>query len=422
MTGPPRPTGRWLRRLAFALAALAGVGLLAWALAPAPIAVDTALVETGRFERVLREEGRMRVRDRHVVRAPVAGELLRPTLRVGDAVAAGQAVATLRPMAPPLTDARERSMLEARLGAAIAAGQAARAEAARAATALAQARHDAQRAERLAEANFVSPAAVELAQAGVRQQEQVLAGAEGQARAADHAVAEARAVLERASEARAVPAAGSILALASPVAGRVLRLGQEQAGPVAAGQALVEIADTSRLEAVIDLLSADAMLVAAGDRVELRAGEAVPAFAGTVAQVEPVAFTRLSALGIEEQRVNVIVTIDPPPAGATGPGDGFRVDARIAVARRDGALLVPVAALVRAADAGWSVYRVEDGRVRRVAIRLLERNPEQARVEGPLSAGQAVILYPGPRLREGDRVRGIAGPGHSVTASPQRSP
>jgi HlyD family secretion protein len=269
-------------------------------------------------------------------------------------------------VAPPLTDARERAILRARLDAAAAGSQAARAEVGRAAAVLAQARREAQRTENLAEAGFVSPAARDLASTAVRQHEQVLAIADGQARVA------------------------------------------EQAGPVAAGQALVEIGDIHRLEAVIDLLSADAMLVAPGARVELRAGETLPPFAGTVLQIEPVAFTRLSALGIEEQRVNVIVALDPPAAGAPGPGDGFRVDARIAVARREAALLVPVAALARTAEAGWAVYRLEGGRARRVAIALLERNPEQARIDGPLSAGQAVILYPGPKLRDGDRVRPIA--------------
>jgi HlyD family secretion protein len=408
MNTPSGQLRRWLRGFAMALAALAGIALLVWALSPSPVAVEIAAVETGLFERVLREEGRMRVRDRYVVRAPVAGELLRPTLRVGDAVGAGQPVATLRPVAPPLTDARERAILQARVEAAAAGSEAARAEAARAAAVLAQARRDAQRTERLAAASFVSPAALELAAATVRQHEQALAIAEGQARAAEHAVSEARAALERGRDARAVAAVGSVVALAAPVDGRVLRLGQEQAGPVGAGQALVEIGDTGRLEAVIDLLSADAMLVTVGARVELRAGETLPPFAGTVARVEPVAFTRLSALGIEEQRVNVIVAVDPSPAGAAGPGDGFRVDARIAVARREAALLVPVAALVRTADAGWAVYRAEGGRARRVAITLLERNPEQARVEGPLAAGQSLILYPGPRLQDGDRVRAIA--------------
>jgi HlyD family secretion protein len=273
---------------------------------------------------------------------------------------------------------------------------------------LAQARREAQRTENLAEAGFVSPAARDLASTAVRQHEQVLAIADGQARVAEQAVAEARAALDRGRDAPAMGLAGPVLALPAPVAGRVLRLGQEQAGPVAAGQALVEIGDIHRLEAVIDLLSADAMLVAPGARVELRAGETLPPFAGTVLQIEPVAFTRLSALGIEEQRVNVIVALDPPAAGAPGPGDGFRVDARIAVARREAALLVPVAALARTAEAGWAVYRLEGGRARRVAIALLERNPEQARIDGPLSAGQAVILYPGPKLRDGDRVRPIA--------------
>jgi len=408
MTRAAAQPRRWPRRLALGLAVLAGIALFAWSLAPAPAAVDTAAVETGRFERVLREEGRMRVRDRYVVRAPVAGELQRPTLRVGDAVGAGQPVATLRPVAPPLTDARERAILQARLDAAAAGSQAARAEVGRAAAVLAQARREAQRTENLAEAGFVSPAARDLASTAVRQHEQVLAIADGQARVAEQAVAEARAALARGRDAPAMGLAGPVLALPAPVAGRVLRLGQEQAGPVAAGQALVEIGDIHRLEAVIDLLSADAMLVAPGARVELRAGETLPPFAGTVLQIEPVAFTRLSALGIEEQRVNVIVALDPPAAGAPGPGDGFRVDARIAVARREAALLVPVAALARTAEAGWAVYRLEGGRARRVAIALLERNPEQARIDGPLSAGQAVILYPGPKLRDGDRVRPIA--------------
>ncbi|WP_119354905.1 efflux RND transporter periplasmic adaptor subunit, partial [Azohydromonas sediminis] len=222
-------------------------------------------------------------------------------------------------------------------------------------------------------------------------------------RAADYALAEARAAL-----ARAEPAPGARVEgrweLRSPVDGRVVKLHLDSAAPVAVGQPLLEIGDTGALEAVVDVLSSDALRIAPGAVVTLSLGPGAPTLPGTVARIEPVAFTKVSALGIEEQRVNVIVDFDAAAAQRRALGDGFRVDARIVTAAHDGALLAPSAALVRD-GARWRVFVVEGGRARARPVEVRDRHADAAWIEGGLRDGEQVVLYPGSTMRDGQRVR-----------------
>ena len=171
-----------------------------------------------------------------------------------------------------------------------------------------------------------------------------------------------------------------------------------------AGAPLREIGDTGAMEAVIDVLSGDAPRIAAGAAVQLSTGRNQPPLAGTVARVDPVAFTKTSALGIEEQRVNVTVALQAPPEELQKLGDGFRVDARITVSAKDGALLVPSAALVRQGE-GWQVFVVEGGKARARAVTFSDRNADSAWVKDGLKVGETVILYPGSGMRDGQPVR-----------------
>ena len=183
----------------------------------------------------------------------------------------------------------------------------------------------------------------------------------------------------------------------------MLKLHLESEAPVAVGQPLLEIGDTTALEAVVDVLSGDALRIAVDAPVTLRLGAGVPPLAGRVARVEPVAFTKISALGIEEQRVNVIVDVDAAALRDAPVGDGFRVDARIVVAANDGALLVPSGALVRD-GAQWRVFVVDGGRARARQVQVEDRNADVAWIAYGLQEGETVLLYPGTTIGDGQRV------------------
>jgi len=318
------------RRWRWVLLALALVTLLVWAFRPRPLLVDVAEVRVARFEQVLRQEGRLRVKQRFVVAAPTTAELARPVLEVGDRVEQGQVVALLTPAAPQMIDTRLRGVLQERVAGAQAARRAAQAQVGGAEAALDQAALDAQRADDLAQNNFIATAARDQTALALRARQRALDAARAHAQAAAHALEEARAALSRADGNGGSAAVGQ-WALRAPVAGRVIRLNQEVGGPVTVGQPLLEIADTTRLQAVIDVLSADALRVRPGNAARLALGSGMPALTGRVARVEPVAFTKVSALGIEEQRVNVIVDLDPPADAAVAPGEGFRVDATLEI-------------------------------------------------------------------------------------------
>jgi HlyD family secretion protein len=389
---------RWLIG-GLAVAVLAGVLWAAYR--PRPLDVETATVAEGRFEQVIEEDGQLRLQQRYLVTAPTAAQLQRPTLKVGDAVKTGDVVAVLAPAAPGMIDARTRSVLQQRVGSADAAVAAARANVQRAQAALAQATLEAERAAQLAKDNFIAPSARDQSRLAREAAAQALKAAQAEQAAAGHAAGEARAALGRAEPSGA---AQGLWSLKSPVNGRVLKLHKDSAEPVQAGAPLLEIGDNGAMEAVIDVLSGDAPRIAAGAAVQLSTGRNQPPLAGQVARVDPVAFTKTSALGIEEQRVNVTVALQAPPEELQKLGDGFRVDARITVAAQDGVLLVPSAALVRQGE-GWQVFVVEGGKARARAVTFSDRNADSAWVKDGLKAGETVILYPGSAMQDGQPVR-----------------
>src|SRR3990167_5382043 len=347
---------------------VAGAAALVYAAyRPRPLTVEVATGATGTFEQAIEEDGVLRLKNRYLITAPTPAALLRPTLKVGDAVKAGDVVATLEPVAPQMIDARTRTVLQQRVGSAEAARRAAAAQAQRLQTALAQATLEAEQS------------------------------------AADFSAAEARAALSRAEPTAGARPAG-LWQLKSPVDGQVLKLHQDSAVAVTAGQSLLEIGDTAAMEAVIDVLSGEVQQIQPGAPVQLSTGSGAPALAGRVTRVEPVAFTKVSALGIEEQRVNVVVGLASAPTEAQRLGDGFRVDARITVSSQAGVLLVPTAALVRDGDQ-WRVFVVEAGKARARPGAFHDRNTEVAWVKDGLREGETVLLYPGTIITDGQPVR-----------------
>jgi HlyD family secretion protein len=268
-------------------------------------------------------------------------------------------------------------------------------------TALAQATLEAERASKLAQENFIAASARDQARLAREAAQQALRAGQAEQAAAAHELPEARAALSRAEPSGAVQ---GLWSLKSPVNGRVLKLHKDNAEPVQAGQPLLEIGDTAAMEAVIDVLSGDAPRITLGAAVQLSTGRNQPPLAAQVARIEPVAYTKISALGIEEQRVNVVVALSAPAQALQNLGDGYRVDARITVSAQDGVLLVSSAALVRD-GVGWRVFVVEGGKARARAVTFKERHAQSAWVQDGLKAGETVILYPGSTMADGQRVK-----------------
>ncbi|MFW5331265.1 efflux RND transporter periplasmic adaptor subunit [Hydrogenophaga sp. ZJX-1] len=391
------------RRWAIAgLALVAAAALLYAVYRPRPITVEVAQVTSGKFEQVVEEDGQLRLKNRYVITAPTLAQLQRPTLKVGDVVRAGDVVARLAPVAPQMIDERTRNVLRQRVGSADAARRASAAQVQRAQTALAQATLEAGRSEQLAKQGFIAPSARDQADLARRSAQQALTAAQAEQGMADFALAEARAALRQAEPAAGERPAG-LWEIKSPVNGQVLKLHLDSAVPVTAGQALLEIGDTAAMEAVIDVLSGEVRQVLPGAAVLLTTGSGAAPLPGTVTRVEPVAFTKVSALGIEEQRVNVVVALAALPTDAARLGDGFRVDARITVSSQADAVLVPSAALVRDGER-WRVFVVEAGKARARPVQIHDRNADTAWVKDGVKVGETVLLYPGSTIADGQPV------------------
>lgn len=390
------------RILILTAGAAAALAVLVWAFSPKPVAVEVAEVTRGHFEQTIDDDGKTRVRERYVVSAPLAGRVQRITLKAGDAVARGDVLATIRPSAPPLIDARTARELEQQVGAAQATLARATTAVERARTALAQHRADAQRTKKLAAQGFVSPTQLERDELNAALSAREAEAAEFERQVAEHQLALARAALTRSRQGWQ-EGHGEQIEIRSPVAGRVLRITQESEAVVALGTPLLEIGDPSDLEVVIDVLSGDALQIAPGQAVRLdRQGGSV-ALEGRVRKVEPSAFTKISALGVEEQRVNVVIDITSPRDRWQNLGDAFRMDARIVIHSAENALKVPVAALFRDGDQ-WAVFVVDGKVARKRLIESPRRGAQEALVATGLAPGDRVIVYPGDAVKDGGKI------------------
>ena len=389
-----------------ALAGAALLALLAWAFAPSPVAVELAAVSLGRYEQAIVEDGRTRLRDRYNVNAPLAGRLARITLREGDAVAEGAALALITPVLAPLLDERSRAELVGRRDAAQAGVQRAAVLIEQQRTLLAQARNELQRSEQLAGQGFVAPTKLDADRLALQAAQQALEAAQQTRHVAEHELEVARAALQ----AQQSGASAGFL-LRSPVAGRVLKVAQASETTVALGTALLEIGDTAQLEIVAELLTTDALQAKPGAAVQIDRWGGTGLLQGRLRSVEPAAFTKVSALGVEEQRVKVLIDLSSPVPPALG--DGFRVGVRILSLVQDGAMMVPVSAVFPqpGQPGAMAVFVAESGRARLRAVTLGGRNNSQAWVRSGLSAGQAVIEYPPAAVAEGVRIKSRQVPG-----------
>jgi HlyD family secretion protein len=384
------------KRLVFAvLVVLAIVVMAMW---PESMEVDTAAVERGGLRVTIDEEGETRVQQRFVVSAPVSGRLQRIELEPGDRVVRGKTVlARLLPAESPLLDPRTRAELSAAVEAARAAIGQARAERDRAATALERARTTLQRRQELAKGGAIARDDVDAAETAVRTAEEAARAAQFTLERSEYELQLARARLQ------APASSGRTVDIIAPVDGVVLRRLRESEAVVPPGEPLLELADPSRIEIVADLLSTDAVRVAPGAHVLIEQWGGPEPLEGRVRRVEPSGFMKVSALGVEEQRVNVIVDVNDVPDMARRLGDGYRVEIRVVVWEQDDVVKVSIGSLFRRGDQ-WSVFIVENGIARLQAVQVGQRNDVEAQITEGLSPGQTVVLHPPDTLTDGIRV------------------
>jgi HlyD family secretion protein len=393
--------GRWFVWILLASALVAGVAYSLW---PQPVAVETMLVRRGRMQVTVDEDGTTQVRERYQVSSPVAGQLLRIELRSSDRIKAGETLlATIRPSDPALLNAREVAQTEARAAAAEAAVE--RAEARRSQTKVSADLAEIQfgRAEKLRSSNSIAQDEFDAAEAlfRARREEMRVTNFELEIAKFEYEQAQAALGLVQPNNQEFT----KNFEIRSPISGSVLRLFEESSTVVTAGKPLLEVGDPNDLQIVVDVLSSDAVKIQPGNEIRIVHWGGQQPLAATVRVVEPAAFTKISALGVEEQRVNVIGDfLDHSRDEGRRLGDGYRVEAEIVVWDEENVLQVPTAALFRESGQ-WCVFTVKQGKAQQQVVQIGQRNQLMAEVREGLEADSEVVIYPSDQVKEGLAVR-----------------
>jgi HlyD family secretion protein len=381
------------RKTIYWLAAIAALALIALLFRPEPLRVDTGQVQKGGMQVTVDEQGETRAHDRFVVTAPVAGRLTRIELHDGDAVQQNQVVAQIAPL--PLS-VQERSEQTARIASAQARQREAEELVRHAREDLEQARRESKRVERLVKDGFMSSQAAEQA----RNAEITIANEMEAARFRVKSAA-AEVILAESGLIAVQGGKGALFKVRSPVAGRILSIPDQSERVVAAGSPLLTVGDMSKLEVVIELLSSEAVKVKPGMPVILDGWGGSHSLQAKVRLVEPHAFTKVSALGVEEKRTNVVADFVDVPQSL---GDGYRVNAHIVVWTAEAVTKVPASALFRCADA-WCAFVVEKGVAKRRVVTIGQRNSQEAEALAGLDPGEVVVRHPANQIDEGVRVK-----------------
>jgi HlyD family secretion protein len=390
----------WRRRLLYLLLALFVTALLFIWLRPVPMLVDIEPVTRGYLAVTLEEEGRTRLAERYQISAPIAAYLRRITLDVGDPVEVAQELLTLEELVPSYLDLRSRTEAEARVAAAGAVLETARREAEAAAANAAFARDEFQRLRQLTERQLISVSDLERAEAEARRTEALQRSAEFRTRTARFELEAARAALIQPGDRAAV----ATLAITSPVTGVVLQRHLESAQVVQPGQPLLDLGNPAGLEVVADMLSADAVRIEPGMRVLLERWGRPEPLEGRVRLVEPAGFTKISALGVEEQRVPVVVDILSPPPQWQRLGDAYRVNTRFILWEGEDVLRVPTSALFRHRHE-WAVFIADNNRAHLRLVTIGPRGDLFTQALSGLIAGDQVIVHPDRIIEDGARIR-----------------
>lgn len=390
---------RWKRWL-FIGALLAAVTLaVLYGFRPQPALVEAEPVKRGPMRVTIEEEGKTRVSDRYVVSAPLAGYAHRITLKEGDAVAQGQVITQLEPLSAPALDARSRAQTEAQVAAAEAAVAAARERVRAALSDMRYQEAELARMEKLMKSGDVARDRYDRTVLEERRARAALNEAEQQVEAAEARVKAERATLQVSASLRT----GERIPVRAPVAGRVLKVVRDSEGVVTPGQPLLELGSVRSLEVVVDLLSADAVRVAPGTRAILSRWGGDQPLEARVRKIEPLAFTKISALGVEEQRVPVVLDITSAQEEWSRLGAGYRVEAAFVLWESAEVLQVPASALFRQGD-GWSVFTIDQGKAQRKAVQVGHRNGLAAEVLSGLSGNERVITHPDSSVTDGKQV------------------
>lgn len=393
--------GTWRRRtIVIGLAAIALVVLLIWSMRPEPVPADFAAVVRGELVVTIDDEGETRIENVYVVSAPVAGRVERIELNVGDEVIADETIlARFQPQDPALLDVRSLSEAEAGVGLA-------EAEQARARAELDFARRELQRAEQLAKEGTISVVTLDRARLTMRTAQATLSQAATAVAKRRADLQTARGAMATAGNTNGVATTITYVPVRAPVSGRVLKRMQESAAILAAGTPLLEIGNPSQLEIVTDLLSTDAVKVKEGNEVIIDDWGGAP-LKGIVRRVEPFGFTKVSALGVEEQRVNVIIGFASPAHEWKALGHGYRVITRIVTQRESNTLKIPVGALFRS-GAEWAVF-VNDGdsdggTAELKPVKVGARNTLEAQVLDGVRENELVVVHPSDQVTDGAKL------------------
>lgn len=394
---------RWIAALVI-VSCLGGLIYALWI--PKPISIEIVTVDSGTVEITVEDDGETRVRERYTITAPMAGKLVRLDVHPGDKVEKnGKQIATLEPLDPSLLDARARMENEGRVKAAEAAIARADQATSAAVEAVELAEHDWQRSKELLGSGAISRAEYDQSDHRYRIVQAELRAANFLRAIAEHELAIANAALFSSEGKGSDP-----IQIHSPIDGVVLRVYREDAGVVASGMPLLEIGNPRELEIQIDVLSTAAVSVRPGNHVTIESWGSERPLMGRVRRVEPSAFLKISALGVEEKRVLVLIDIDTPWEERKELGDGFRVEAKIIVDTSDPTITrVPTAALERDGS-DYFVYKIQPSgigapRVRRLPIKVGKSNRSVCEVISGISAGDEVVVYPPEKLRDGSSVR-----------------
>lgn len=395
------PSSRHLiRRTLPWLGAILLLSLVGWGLWPKPVIIETGVVARSPLTVRVAEEGKTRVRNRYLVATPLAGIMRRVPLKPGDPVVAGQTVlTTIEPVVPPLLDPRARAQAEAAVAMREAAGKQAAEALAAARTAMKLAEADRDRMRAVTERGTLADSERDRMEAEAAIKAAEVRAAEFALQVSAYELAQARAVLERPAGALA----NNTVAVTSPVSGRVLKVMQESETVVTPGLAILEVGDPTDIEIEAEILSRDAVTIQPGDSVEIDQWGGDSPLHGRVRRVEPAAFTKISALGVEEQRVIVLSDLVDVPASAKPLGDRYRVEVRVAVWHSEQVLVVPSGGLFREGNA-WKTFIYQNGRARLTALEAGHSDGHLTEVRSGLQAGERVLLHPPDTVRDGTRV------------------
>ena len=393
------------RGLFWGLLLAALVAALAFAFRPQPVLVDLAEIKRGRLAVTVDEEGETRVRDVFVLGAPVAGRARRIEAEAGDLVKEGLTVlAQIEPIDPAFLDVRSQAQAEAAVKAAEAALALAKAELEKTQAEFKFTVTEIERARTLITKETISEAYLDKVEMAYATGKAAVETAKASLQMRSFELDRARAQLVSPIDTQAQHGMCECVPITAPVSGQVLRVLHESAGVVAAGEPLLEIGDPADLEIVADLLSADAVTVEPGQSVVIEEWGGPEPLNGRVRRVEPYGFTKVSALGIEEQRVNVMIDLTDPPARWARLGHGYRVEVRILLWEGEDVLKLPTSALFRVGDS-WAVFAEVDGRARQRRVEVGRQNGLEAEVIDGLAAGEGVVLHPSDRVFDGVRIK-----------------